>query len=134
MRTDNLSQFLDNLDRGTRCYREREVLRRVLRRFGPMSQERFDEIFGDDRTFVDPVTHHTYTRPRRLKIRFAAVNSRAIILGPNAPGEWGQWLHLIQIMTLLGEVRAGIRDKGKVWYWLGEEEWDRGRQRNADGQ
>ena len=82
---------------------EQQVIKRVLRRHKKLSAKEFDRIFGDSSIWIDPKTGTSYLKTPRPKIRFICVDGKAVLLGDVfGMGYWSRWLHLTQIMTVLG--------------------------------
>ena len=97
---------LGRLEKGIRAYmHEQKVLLRLIRRNnGRLHQDEFDRIFNN----------------ARPKVRFLISEDEAFILGTftQAFSDWSRWLHLLQIMIVLGMVKTNEDRKGKVTYIL----------------
>ena len=89
---------------------EREVIKRVLRKHTRISTTEFDAIFGDSK-FVTTKTGEKIEIRRRPKLRFMGARGETLLLGDVfAAGDWSKWLHLIQIMCVLGIVHLEERE------------------------
>lgn len=87
-----------DIERGLAAYhREREILRRVIRRHGRLHQDEFDRIFGG---FSRGAMSMEYFRPA----------GESYILGGLHRGNWFCWLDLLQWMIVLGEVDADMNE------------------------
>lgn len=95
---------------------ETAVLRRVLRKYGELSADAFDRIFGDFKYTLqkDGLTGVSRRRP---KVRFCLYTPDAFILGGFMQGEWAKWLDLLQMMCRCGEAETVTRD-GNLFYRL----------------
>ncbi len=103
------------IESGIHCYKyERAVLLRLLRRYGEMRDDTFDRLFSDYKVKYDEVKQFI---PRQAKLRFMGMEGDSFILGSLSQGGWSSWLHLLQLMCLLGEVREE-RKKGHIYYYL----------------
>jgi len=107
----------DEILKGIAPYKhDREVLRRILRRHGELSEMQFDRIFSDVK-YVVRGDGTTVMVPRMRKVKIRPVHPDAFILGDLYGGRWSRWLNLLQFMVLAGQVRATMRE-GSVSYSL----------------
>lgn len=97
----------DRIEKGIAAYhKERKIIARLIRRFGPLSEDTFDRLLrGRDL--------------KKPKFRVAPINGDTFILGVGTNGfnMWAEWLELLQYMVMLGEVETTTKD-GKIHYAL----------------
>lgn len=98
-----MSADKETLINGISSYKhEQNVLLRIIRKYGKLSEFDFDRIFDG--------------YPKKLRF-LLSVDS--ILLGgePQSITYWGKWLELMQIMMAIGLIKAKTID-GKVYYLL----------------
>ena len=89
---------------------EQEVIKRILRRHKKLSAREFDRIFGDSKIWTNPKTGVSHEIRLRPKFRFMCADGKAFILGDVfSAGDLSRWIHLVNIMGLLGIVEVTMR-------------------------
>lgn len=85
---------------------EQETLLRVIQEHdGRLTQDEFDEEFKDFR-------HGRAQKPRRFRI---VTDQNAFILGGIMFGSWPKWIHLLQLMVELGDVKQSGKPPNIVY-------------------
>lgn len=86
---------------------EQEVLKRLIRKRGELSEKKFDLLFLNRSV-------------RRPKVRFCGMTEHSVILGNLSLDDWSKWLHLLQIMVAMRSIDVGT-DKDGVFYTINRE-------------
>ena len=94
-----------------RYKKQRARIRRVIRKHGELSADKFDEIFGNYKTKWS-LSPNNFSPPNHF-----GFSPLFFMLGSLYQGDWSKWLELTQIMMRLGEVTT-IRRKGELYYKL----------------
>jgi len=103
----------EQIKKGIEAYKHRQnIILRIVRKHKELHQDEFDNIFSDYRTTVENGAF--YHKSRRLYLE--ALTRDTYILGGLLQGEYSKWLHLTQLMIMIGLIKTKMKNKKVVYY------------------
>ena len=121
---------VSRITNGIRAYsHEQQVLLRLIRKHGRLSQNHFDDIFSSQSGLwnkqyktTDPVTGKTVMKPRMRKLSGNGICGDSFMLGGlTCEKDWAWWLDLLQHMMAINLVDTHNKD-GVIYYFLPKEQ------------
>ena len=98
---------------------EQSLLIRFLRRYGPITEYQFDDIFSGTKKVIDKSSGKTIIFPKIRKARFLGCSGNTFVLGGLYGGNRDRWLELAQIMCTIGLI--DIYKDGVIKYDVSED-------------